>query len=332
MLGARRASLRELLAENRTYDPEYSYGLANHLSMTLSALAALGADDGVLTSFAEHYRTRLRPLRQGAPLSAGDWRASLGSPSALVGLIQHFERELSVRDRAAVLRDVLAAATPGLAAGAFHGLIRTAYALHAEEDAELAHALGYFVMVAQPLRPLPAPRATSAASPHDLLELAASDPRLTKGISGQLITDALRVAVEQPGFDDFVAALRVGPDTLDELAQAALDLYVHTLDFGALHAVTSTHALRLLLPHSPDPELALRYQFQALLAVSLTIPASSHIVPSTAPLPDWSGVAAAALQSDDDHDSKLVYTCREESALRLPDDYRRAASLRMRLL
>src|SRR5436190_19892522 len=41
----RRASLRELLAENRTRDPEFGSGLSNHQSMALGALAKLGADD-----------------------------------------------------------------------------------------------------------------------------------------------------------------------------------------------------------------------------------------------------------------------------------------------
>jgi hypothetical protein len=328
---ARRATLRELLAENRARDPEFGGGLSNHQSMALGALAKLGADDARLAGFADEYASRLRPLRDAAPLVSDDFRASIGSPPALVGLVHRFEADLAARGRRALLAEVLPALMPGVSGGAFHGLIRTAYALDAEEDAELAHALAYFVTVAEPLRELPAPRAAASLGPTASFARAEADPRLKRGFHGVRIVDALRPAAEQPLIDDVVADLHLGETTLDELASFALDVYMRTLDFTAIHMVTSTHAIRLLLPYLPEPDVALRYQFQALLVASLTIAASQNVPRPGPTLPSWSALTARALDSKDDHDVKLVFTCREEASVRAPDAYRAAAALRLHL-
>jgi hypothetical protein len=230
-----------------------------------------------------------------------------------------------------VLGETLPALLPGLSGAAFHGLIRTAYALDAEDDAELAHALAYFVTVAGPLRALPHAHPNASATARDLFERAAADTTLEKGFSGKLIADAMRSAADQPGVDELVATLRIAPDTLDELAGAALELYVGSLDFTALHAVTSTHALRVVLPHLPerDQVLALRFHFQALLVAALSMrpPQNVPVVGSTPP--DWPVLIARALASTDDHDVKFIFTCREEARLRTPDAYRAAAALRL---
>jgi hypothetical protein len=330
---APRASLRSLLAANRTRDPEFGNGLSNHQSMALGALAALGADEETLAAFADRYSTRLRPLRDATPLASADFRASIGSPAALVELIRSFETALAERGRNAVLKETLPSLVPGVCGGAFHGLIRTAYALDVEDDAELAHALAYFVTVAVPLRPLPSARPDPSATARELFARAASDTQLKKGFEGTLIVDAMRSAAEQPGVDELVAALRVDADTLDDLAGAALDLYVHTLDFTALHAVTSTHALRLVLPKlaEGDQALSLRYHFQALLVAALSIRTPQNVpIPGTS-TPDWASLATHAVRSTDDHDEKFVFTCREEARLRTPDAYRAAAAQRLGL-
>jgi hypothetical protein len=301
--------------------------------MALGALDALGADDETLAKFSNRYSTRLRPLRDAAPLASEDFRASIGSSTALVRLTRTFETALGARGRNTVLNETLPSLLPGLWGGAFHGLIRTAYALDAEDDAELAQALAYFVTVAAPLRALPVPRPGATKTARELFAQAADDTKLKKGFHGRLIVDAMRAAADQPGVDDRVAALRVGPDTLDDLAGAALDLYLRSLDFTALHAVTSTHALRLVLPHldARDQELALRYHFQALLVamLSIRVPGESPVAGSSTP--DWPALVARALTSTDDHDVKFVFSCREEARIRTPDAYRTAAALRLGL-
>ena len=224
-------SLDELLAYNRTRDPEYDGSLSNHLSMALGALAKLGATDARLTAFAERYETE--PLRARSPLASPDFRASLGTRAAFVALAEQFEAACRERGRHALLGEVLPEVLPGLAGGAFHGLIRSAYALDAEDDAELAHGLAYFVTVAAPFPALPAPRADASTGARELADRALADPRLDKGTFGAVITPALRAAASQPGFDDYMAALRTGPETLDELARER-PFCSAALGFGAM--------------------------------------------------------------------------------------------------
>lgn len=323
------ATLRALLSENRRRDPVISGGLTNHLSMALSALAWLGGSDQQLQGLAGAHAPYLEPLRQAMPLPLDDWRAAVGAPQALVALSQYFEQQLSARGRELLLREVLPALIPGLSGALFHGMIRTAYALRAEDDAELALALAYFATVARPLRALPEPTHATAETADQLLRRALRDPRFGKRRGIADASAAFRVASELPGFDVTVAELQLHPGTIDDLARAALLLYLGTREFVALHAVTSTHALRLLLPYLAEPEVALRYQFQALLAACLGFVDRKLGEPSEVAPPEWSTLLAAVLTSTDDHDLKLVYTCLDEDRLNPSIAHRAAAALRL---
>src|SRR5262249_40105690 len=71
--------LAELLAENRTRDPEYGGGLANHQSMALVALTSLGADDDRLREYAATHGRKLRPLRaDSASVPWARWTDAIG--------------------------------------------------------------------------------------------------------------------------------------------------------------------------------------------------------------------------------------------------------------
>ena len=72
---------------------------------------------------------------------------------------------------------------------------------------------------------------------------------------------------KKPEFSGVVDQLRIGPETHDKVAAASLALFAATMDFCALHALTGTHWLRILRPVLPDPDLALRYFWQAIAAL-----------------------------------------------------------------
>jgi len=326
------SALGSLLADNRLKDPEHAGGFSNHQSMALTALVQLGADDARLRAFAAEHAAYLEPLRAAAPLPAGDWTDAIGSPAALVGLIVHFEQQLAARGRESVLKSALPQLLPGVGGAVFHGSIRTAYALDAADDAELAHALAYFATVAQPLRPLPPEPAQPGSGAEALLRGAFDDQSLRAGSTIGVRSAAMRAAAEQSAFDAAVAALAILPTTLDDIASVSLSLYLGTRDLMALHAVTSTHALRLLLPYLEQPKLAVRYQFQAVLALGLTISGRKLRQPSLERQPGWPTIVSAALNSSDDHDIKFAFTCHEEATLRHALGYQEAAALRLGLV
>ncbi len=123
-------------------------------------------------------------------------------------------------------------------------------------------------------------------------------------------------------------ALEVKSDTLDRLALAMLDLYASTGDFTALHAVTSTHAFRVLAPFMVDSQLALRYHWQALAAAYIGIGAPRIEAPAHKAPPAWDEILPRAIASEDEHTVKLVDSCRQEQRARGGDAYALVAARR----
>jgi hypothetical protein len=329
-----RETLATLLARNRQRDPEYGGGLSNHMSMALSALVALGASAERLQEFETRHARRLEPFPAAGPAVPPDtWRGAIGRPEAFTGLVQVFEADVRERGRDAVLRDTLPALVPGLGGAAFHGMIRTAYAVRAEDDLDVAHGLAYWAARAAPLGPLAASPG-GEPDPGALLERVRADERLgRRSFPGGLIIDDMLAASALPGFADAANALSVADDTLDRLALAMLDLYDATHDFTALHAVTSTHALRVLAPYLSDVPLAVRCHWQALVAAYIGIgtpevgsaPAAASRRERSAP-PAWPAIAERAIASEDEHTIKLVDSCRQEQLARGGDLYAAVAA------
>ena len=82
-----------------------------------------------------------------------------------------------------------------------------------------------------------------------------------------LLWHFMRAVARKPEFQGVVDRLRIGPDAFDRVRAASLALYAGTMDFCALHALTGSHWLRVAWPALPEPELALRYFWQAIAAL-----------------------------------------------------------------
>lgn len=326
------AILRELLARNRGMHPIYRGGLANHLPMELCALSGLGASSERMSAFFASYSRRLDPFpAEGRAVSKDTWRQLLGQPDALYGFAQYFAGDLRERGREVVLRDVLEAFAPSVSSELFHCLIRTAFGVRFDDDEEVAHGLAYWAIRPQALGPL-APEAGREREFAALLARVRESPSLGQAeLKGNSNPGRMKQASQLVGFPEVVDALEVDEGTLDRMARAVLGLYVSTRDFTALHAVTSTHALRILLPYFPDRDLALRYHAQALLAAYVRMGAPEIDPRSAEDAPPWDAIATKAVASEDDHDAKFVYACREEQFARGDALYRRAAALRVQL-
>ncbi|HEX7676931.1 MAG TPA: hypothetical protein VF713_02320, partial [Thermoanaerobaculia bacterium] len=91
--------------------------MANHLAMALVALHRLGASDERLREFAAFYQQRLRSKPESETIQSAKFAA-----------------ELKEKGREVFLRDAVLPLTPALASEAFHGLIRTAYAVDSGDD------------------------------------------------------------------------------------------------------------------------------------------------------------------------------------------------------
>src|SRR5689334_2531167 len=123
--------------------------------MALWSQHALGASEERLSDFSRKYSTLLDPMPESGPaLEAKRWKEALGHDEALYGFVKFFEAQLRERGREAVLREVLEVLTPSLSSAAFHCLIRTAFGVRFDDDAEIAHGLAYWAVTVETLGPL----------------------------------------------------------------------------------------------------------------------------------------------------------------------------------
>jgi hypothetical protein len=321
-------SLRQQLDQSARYDAEYSGNLSSHLPMALVALARLGADAATLAAFAERYASRLRPAPATEPWPAGDaWKSRLGDPRAWPAYRSLFNQWIDDEGVPAVLPQVLPALFQGVGAAAFHGLIRSAYALAAGHSHELADALAYWACRWFSLGPPPAaePMGRESDPAVVLARLAIPKPKRP------LIAERMALVAEQPGFARVAAGLRVDPGTtLEALATLAARLYAASDNFTVLHLVTSAHAMRVVLPWLEAEDLAdaLGHYWLAYAAghaASGLNGSDRSGLPRTAVKP-WPTLVARALASDDDHLIKLVDSCREQERVYGGTVWREAAS------
>lgn len=302
-------TLHARLADAARFDAEYGPSLSNHLPMALTALARLGASDERLAAFAARYAARLHPAPAAEPWPAGDaWRACFGQPRAWPSYRSLFREWLHHESPGDMLAQVLPPLMQGVGAAAFHGPIRAAYALAANDGDELADALAYW---ACRWFELGAPPEGSQADPAVLLAALDLADELAPA---PLIAERMAHAVAHPRFDALAGRLHIDlRATLPRLAQLAAERYAASDDFTVLHLVTSAHAMRVLLPwlDEGDRLAALAHYARAFMAGWATRPAQAGHQPPLAVLP-WHEIVGRALESDDDHAIKLVDSCREQ--------------------
>lgn len=327
-------ALAPLLDRNHGLSPEFRGGLSNHVSMGLYSLSALGASSAQIQRFAEAHWPRLEPLPSapGPAISPANWKAHRGKSDAINGYRALFTAAIARDGRDATLRKYLPDLLPGVGAAAFHPLIRTAYGVRFGDDREVADGLAYWAIAYLPLGLLG--RAGTERDPRALLASVHATPAFVgRDLSGKLIFGKMKSAADLPEFRAKVDALAPSDTTLAALAAASVRLYADGGDFILLHAVTGTHAYRLLQPFIQPQELGLRYFWQAVLAAYVSTGAPSLVDPPSGNVPAWNESLERARASVDEHDIKLVDVAHQEGAFYgEPLLYRRAAARRMKLI
>ena len=303
------AACRELLLQSRHYAPLYGNRLANHLPMALLALDRLGADADTMRRFADGYARKLLPAADSASeLDPHDYLGSAGDYPRFVLFFQDRLREAGMQ---AVLRDWVPVLVPGLAASAFHGLIRLAYAIEGGIEDEIALALAYW---ASEYASLPLSLEHAEGSLDEIAE------RLRARVAGHvykpgIIIDKMLDIAWHPSLAR-APVQPAAPPALRDIARFALQAYARHEDFTLLHIVTGCHAFRIVQAYANDKALAVRYLWQAALAAWLTVATEAGAAESGQDGQDDQGgaapaeeaIAAQALLSSDDHVIKLCYS------------------------
>jgi hypothetical protein len=294
----------ELLAASYAYAPLYGNRLANHLPMALVALDRLGADAATMRRFADGYARKLLPAAvSSSGLDPHDVLGSSGDYPRFLSFFQDRIREAGVE---AVLHDWAPVLMPGLAASAFHGMIRLAYAIEGGFEDEIARALAYWAgeYAALPLSLEPDQGTLDQIAGRLRIKVANHDfkPGIIIDKMLEIAWDpALAGAVIQPA----------APPSLREIAAFGLDAYRRREDFTLLHVVTGCHAFRIVQPYANDKALARRYLWQAVLVAWLTVVAApmgrAQAGGDDAEIGEEE-IAARAVLSSDDHVIKLCYS------------------------
>ena len=305
------ANLHRLLDANLRLPPEYRDQLTNHLPMALQALHAMGASEQRLDDFFAVYAQRfvgLEAVPDASPVA--DWCALRGTSDGFAALRATFVRALAGKGRDTVLREALPHLLPGVAAAAFHGLIRTAHAIEAGHDGELAAALAYWAWRWQALAlpPIQAPLEFDEWAN----ELTAQAADWT--CEGPLISIRMGIAAASAPYRALAGRLAASHDLLPRLADFAARRYALTANFTVLHLVTGVRAFRVVSPWLDDVAAAKLLLVHAFTAAYLAARVDLRAEPILPPALTWPEVIAAATASDDDHLVKLVHACREEQA------------------
>lgn len=311
----------QLLADTRHYAPLYGNGQANHLPMALVALDRLGADASSMHRFAEHYAKRLRPASTAR--AALDPHEYLGSSDDYARFAMFFEQRISESGLEAVLCDWVPVLMPGLAASAFHALIRFGYAIDAGIEEEIVRALAFwaseYTSLPLSLDPAQGTLEEIAARLRSRVASYTSEPGI---IADKMLEVSWHPALAGPVLQP------KEPPGMRLIARFALDAYRKHADFTLLHVVIACHAFRLVHPYVSDKALALRYMWQGALVAYLTIippdqGAEQDLLPD-AEMTD-SDIAMLATQAEDDHVMRLCYAALSECRHYDEPVYRRVA-------
>ena len=321
-------TLHSLLDAQLELSAEYRNQLTSHLPMALHALHSLGASPQRLQSFYASYARRLDGM-PGAALAqpVADWRSLRGQPDAYPALLASM-RALVDRDGVnATLRAMLPDLLLGVAAAAFHGLIRTAHAVQSDHTGEVAAALAYWVWRWQSLAPaqVPAVRMPLPAWSQALVR----DAQVWR-TDGSLISIRMDQATQGAVYRSLADALQPFADlhsAIVSLAALAAERYVASPNFTVLHMITGLRALRVLLPWIESEEGVQSILVRAFTAAYLAARVVPLPVAPTPRLSTWPEIIAAAIASDDDHVIKLVHACRDEASAYGQGNYLRAATL-----
>ncbi len=336
-----KSDLERLLAASREFSVEFHPFMASHLPMMLVALNRLGASDERLAEWFAIYRdvSKLVPTPPVMrPIERARWTAALGDRSREGDYRAFFSQEVARLGINGACATYLPTLVPGIAASALHAFMRLAYGFMRDDKAEVGVALGYWAATYLPLCPATGAEPTTDNPAEVLVRMKPVEAFHHVEVEIDLLWHFMGAMAKKPEFAGVVDELRIGPETHDKIAAASLVLYAATMDFCALHALTGTHWLRILRPALPDPDLALRYFWQAIASlypkIGFTDLPSAEALDAwrRIPTPDWPEIKAAAVNCDDEHDISLAFSAHEEWRLYGDPLYKLVAARRVRLI
>lgn len=330
----------DLSTHAKRYAPEYGeHGFADHLPMAATALRQLGATEETVDAFAKKYVKQLRRKKVGVktidPLLLS---ARIGDPTVYPLALNFFLDAIENEGRAEVFAKYLPELTGSIATAAFHGVIRTAFGLIADENVEIAAGLAYWWSRAETVSFSISIGAANDDHETLLADVAAAFKRNKRKLSldGPTISERMAEVFAHPRIGAVLNRAAAANVSFDNIAATALRIFLATEDFTALHCVTGAHAARVLCEHVVMNDAELRKSLWSAVCAayaSIGAPALQPLAPAPTGAPDWHVISSAAQSADDEHDIKFAFSCMEEARQYGRDaHYRYAASRRLGLV
>ena len=323
-------SLLNLLEENQQkFAPSYDQGMSNHASMALISLYKLGATADDLHQFFTEYKHSLDKVSGSCfAINDSNWRAYIGQEKHYLSLHKFFNDKYHELGFSRILETYLPDLIAGVGAAAFHALIRLAYAIElysiGNEDSlsdnrikkilreEIVISLAYF---ADSYLPLPDCNASKQSIDSALSNLEKVNGLESINLQDRLIFQKMVAAANTDYYKSLAMPIANVAECLPLLADGVISLYRKYPDFTILHGVTSFHAMRLVLPFISDKERAINEYWKALIAAVLTVDYGQKAqsdLPESIDTTSWGEISREAIDSDDAHFIKLIFTLREE--------------------
>ncbi len=326
--------IEKIITQYNDRNSVYGGQLTNHLNMGLYALYRMGADEKKLHDYAKSYleRKNISPQPPSeVPIHLANYEYFLGHMGYYSSFIPFFTEQIEILGVEETLRKFLNRLIDGSAGGAFHGIIRTAYAYELGDKKEIAKALAYFseCYQAYPINIEP----DSTANPLDhVKKLATMDYFKNFAFKRSLITGRMMDIYEDPVFHSEVRALDTSLCNSESFADLTLTLYGMTEDFTMLHGFTSTHAIRVLKEFFDDyTEVLKQHWINLQLAYLSTGCTPLNPMPEAEEVDEWDQLFKKALEVKDVHTIKLIYSLHEQSRIGAKEDraYRLIAQQRV---
>ena len=256
-------------------------GAPNHGPMAAEALTALGRND-VVVKWVDRYCQKLAAMPASrSPVTIETWSEALGAIDRVGDWAAFFRTQLAEAPWPAVFTEWIGRLLPATPAAGAHGLLRTAHALRALEDAEtflrieeLGVALAYWAAYYRRLPGVP-----RLSGDLDWGPALARVPLFLRGQPRQGMPREVALRVMEAQAEAFSAAVdrAAEPDSvqdaLSSLTETGARCYLANASrqpLVLLHTVTVPAALRLLLPHLPGDlhQTALAYVWQNVAAAA----------------------------------------------------------------
>ncbi len=308
---------KDFFNKYKDYASDYNGGLSSHIPMVSYSLYELGVPFNEIEQYLDKTIERIKISKEDLTklynIDDKNFEEYLGAEGSLGSYYNYFFNKINESNYLEVIGKFLPKLIKGVAARAFHPLIRLSFAVRSENEEEVIKSLSYFASTFAPHKfdVLP-PKAENPLESLKILVESVKD----EDYSDNLIADRMEKVYKLDGFKKNAFTLKGNDlEILSQLDIIINKLFVETKNFTILHAVTSKEALKSLLPLVKDKKDILQNYWLAILAAYITIGSPEVIdlsVDIPRNLPEFKDIIKKGINSNNDHTIKLVNACRLE--------------------